>query len=130
MYRNYLGGVYCISMPQLLSSIPIIVHPSGCPCSDWATGLDERGETIISEFRGTGFAGSAVRDGSRTGRGNYGDIVSFPNSINTAYPHESFERSITRILDRNQWIVSSSVGKEYRDLRWPSGCRSKRCSTI
>jgi hypothetical protein len=69
MYRNYLGGVYCISMPQLLSSIPIIVHPSGCPCSDWATGLDERGETIISEFRGTGFAGSAVRDGSRTGRG-------------------------------------------------------------
>lgn len=34
----------------------------------WATGL-ERGETIISEFRGTGFAGSAVRGGCRTRRG-------------------------------------------------------------
>ncbi|KAJ5302167.1 hypothetical protein N7508_007030 [Penicillium antarcticum] len=38
----------------------------GVRAPDWATGLEERGETIISEFRGTGFAGSAVRVGSRT----------------------------------------------------------------
>ncbi|KAJ5205501.1 hypothetical protein N7491_003871 [Penicillium cf. griseofulvum] len=46
-----------------------IYHPPrlGDVCAPgWATGLDERGEMVISEFRGTGFAGTAVRDGSRT----------------------------------------------------------------
>ncbi|KGO38332.1 hypothetical protein PEX1_069120 [Penicillium expansum] len=55
----------------IYTTLPFIVHPRlGDVCAPyWATGLDERGETIISEFRGTGFAGSAVRDGSCTRRG-------------------------------------------------------------
>ncbi|OQD98472.1 hypothetical protein PENSOL_c009G03043 [Penicillium solitum] len=54
-----------------LSMTLTIDHPrlGDIRAPDWATGLDERGETIISEFRGTGFAGSAVRGGGRTRRG-------------------------------------------------------------
>jgi hypothetical protein len=44
-------------------------RPGDVRAPSWANGLDGRGETIISEFRGTGFAGSAVRGRSRTRRG-------------------------------------------------------------
>ncbi|CDM37504.1 unnamed protein product [Penicillium roqueforti FM164] len=56
-----------IVIPHLSTRSPSRLGDVRAP--DWATGLDKRGETVISEFRGTGFVGSAVRDGSRTRRG-------------------------------------------------------------
>ncbi|CRL21877.1 unnamed protein product [Penicillium camemberti] len=59
----YVSPPYYIYTPFPYTPFPTIDHTrlGDVRAPDWATGLDERGETIISEFRGTGFAGSAVR---------------------------------------------------------------------
>lgn len=64
-------NMYVYPPHYLYTPSPTINYPrlGDVRAPDWATGLDERGETITSEFRGTGFAGSAVRGGSRTRRG-------------------------------------------------------------
>jgi hypothetical protein len=66
----YISAMYTISHYRLYATPIRYIPRLGDVCApDWATGLDERGEMVFSEFRGTRFAGTAVRDGSRTSRG-------------------------------------------------------------